>query len=126
MSLLLDTHVLLWSGYEADALDPALRGRIADPATGVFVSAASAWEIAIKRRMGKLALSIDTGALTDALGFSALPISLAHAEAAGRLDWAHRDPFDRMLVAQAREETLTLVTADRAILAFLPEAVSAR
>lgn len=126
MSFLLDTHVLLWSGYDPGVLDQTLRLRLADPATAVYVSAASAWEIAIKRRLGKLTLSIDTDALAGALRFSALPISLAHAEAAGRLDWSHRDPFDRMLVAQARAEMLSLVTADRAILDFLSDAVPAR
>lgn len=115
--LLLDTHPLLW--WLAGArLDPAAAKRIADPANLVVVSAASVWEIAIKRRLGKVRFP---GSATDEArdaGFEQLAITAAHAERAGELDLHHRDPFDRMLVAQAEREGLTLVTRDRAFAAY--------
>jgi PIN domain nuclease of toxin-antitoxin system len=111
MSLLLDTHVLLW-WLAGDPIEPAAAERISDPAVLVAVSAASIWEMAIKAGLGKLRVE---GSLVDhvaAGGFEQLAISLAHAEKAGTLPLHHRDPFDRMLVAQAQLEHLTLVTRD--------------
>ncbi len=119
MSLLLDTSVLLWWFGGADNLGRDVRAALADVSVPVHVSAASVWEIAIKSAIGKLRRPVDD--LETAIveeGFSALPISVAHAEAAGALPLHHRDPFDRMLVAQARSEGLTLVTADRRIAAY--------
>jgi PIN domain nuclease of toxin-antitoxin system len=84
----------------------------------VFVSAASVWEIAIKRRVRKLDLQGSATAAIGANGFQELPILSADAEAAGALEWSHNDPFDRMLVVQARRLALTLVTADKAIRAY--------
>lgn len=111
MSLLLDTHALLW--WLADQpLDPQARARIEDPGALVAVSAASIWEIAIKRQIGRIRFE---GPLSDHLqrnAFEPLAISVAHAERAGGLPPHHRDPFDRMLVAQAQAEDLTLVTRD--------------
>ncbi|MEQ8603934.1 MAG: type II toxin-antitoxin system VapC family toxin [Marivibrio sp.] len=126
MSLLLDTHVLLWCGYRPEVLAAPVRARIADSSVRVYASAASAWEIAIKRRLGKLTLDIAAEDLLRALSIAPLPIGVAHAEAAGALPWDHRDPFDRMLVAQARAEGLTLVTADQAILTAFLDCLAAR
>jgi PIN domain nuclease of toxin-antitoxin system len=111
VSLLLDTHALLWwlagEPIEADA-----QARIADPTTLVAVSAASAWEISIRRALGKLRMKGSIADHVEAAGFEPLPIALAHAERAGSLPEHHRDPFDRMLIAQAQIEGLTIVTRD--------------
>ncbi len=111
MNLLLDTHAFLWwlAGAElaADAAD-----RIADPETVVAVSAASAWEISIKRSLGKLDLDGDVSAHVALEGFVPLPISLDDATAAGALPLHLRDPFDRMIIAQGQAEGLTVVTRD--------------
>jgi PIN domain nuclease of toxin-antitoxin system len=113
LRLLLDTHVVLWWLGDLPALQPAARQLVADPMNPVFVSAASAWEIAIKRALGKLDAPDDlAGAVADA-GFSSLPITMDHAHEAGALPPHHADPFDRMLVAQAHVEGLTLLTTDR-------------
>lgn len=117
MNLLLDTHALLWWLAGEGLLDDALE-RIADPSVVVAVSAASIWEAEIKRGRGKLRFE---GSLTDhagQAGFEPLPISLDHAERAGSLPPHHRDPFDRMLVAQAQAEGLQLVTRDGAFAAY--------
>lgn len=115
MSLLLDTHALLWwlanAPMSADA-----RSRIADAETLVVVSAATLWEIGIKRGMGKLEVE---GSLDEGLRhFEPLSISWDHATAAAALPPHHRDPFDRMLIAQAQIEGLTLVTRDAALAAY--------
>jgi PIN domain nuclease of toxin-antitoxin system len=112
--VLIDTHVFLWleSGSPKLAID--IRERIIRFDGRVFVSAASFWEIAIKRRTGKLVLSGSPRAAAKAAGFAELPIDAADAELAGSLDWEHRDPFDRMLAAQSLNRGLPLVTADEA------------
>jgi PIN domain nuclease of toxin-antitoxin system len=112
VDLLLDTHVLLWWDGGDSRLSRDARDAIADSRNRVFVSAVSPWEIAIKARAGKLRFRGSPAGLIDANGFLALPITPVHAEEAGALGWAHRDPFDRMLVAQARSERMTLVHAD--------------
>jgi PIN domain nuclease of toxin-antitoxin system len=115
MRLLLDTHVVLWALADPDELRDTTRGMLALGSNEVFVSAASVWEVAIKRALGHL--SID-GSLVDsvtATGFHLLSIATEHAERAGSLPMLHRDPFDRMLVAQAQVEGLTIVTRDAAI-----------
>lgn len=114
MRLLLDTHALLWwlSG------DPVLAGParrvIQDPGSAVYVSAASAWEIATKARIGKLpgaeSLAQDFAAEIEQHGFLPLPISVEHGQRAGNLPGPHKDPFDRMLIAQAQAENLILVS----------------
>jgi PIN domain nuclease of toxin-antitoxin system len=109
---LLDTHALLWWLADAGLTDQA-RDAIADPANLIMVSAASAWEISIKKALGKLAAPDDLEQQVDAGGFSALPVSVAHAIAAGQLPRHHDDPFDRMLIAQAFAEGLTIVTHDK-------------
>lgn len=115
--LLLDTHPLLWWLAGAD-LDPGAADRIADPANVVVVSAASIWEIAIKRRLGKLRFPGSPSEEARKAGFGQVAITAAHAERAGELAPHHRDPFDRMLVAQAELEGCTVVTRDRAFTAY--------
>ncbi|HEY8136440.1 MAG TPA: type II toxin-antitoxin system VapC family toxin [Methylocystis sp.] len=117
MRLLLDTHAFLWWLAGDEALSPAARAAIADEANGVFVSAASAWEIATKHRIGKLpgvaAIVADLdGAIADQ-GFEVLPIGVRHGRAAGALPGPRRDPSDRMLIAQAMLENLVLVSSEQ-------------
>jgi PIN domain nuclease of toxin-antitoxin system len=110
--LLLDTHALLW--WLADeGLSTQARDAIADPANLAAVSTVSAWEISIKKALGKLAAPDDLEHQVQAGGFLPLPISIAHGVAAGQLARHHEDPFDRMLIAQARAEGLTIVTRDK-------------
>ena len=122
MRLLLDTHTLLWWWGDDPQLSATARSAIADEANEVHVSAASAWEIATKQRLGKLpplpATGLDYQALLAADGFEPLPVSAVHAWRAGSLATAHRDPFDRMLAAQSEIEQLVLVTRDPAFVAL--------
>jgi PIN domain nuclease of toxin-antitoxin system len=112
--LLLDTHTLLWWLDGEPALSPTAQAAIADEASEIFVSAASSWEIATKYRLGKLpgAATVATGvaACLAAQGFTELPITVAEGQKAGSLASTHRDPFDRMLVAQAIVNDLVLVS----------------
>lgn len=114
MRLLLDTHALLWWLLGDLRLAAPARDAIADEDSVVHVSAASAWEIATKSRLGKLpgaeSLAQDFAAVIEAEGFLPLPISLEHGQRAGSLPGAHKDPFDRMLIAQAQAENLILVS----------------
>ena len=114
--LLLDTHVVLWWLQGSDRLKDSVVVLLKDATNEVFVSAASVWEIAIKQGLGKLEAPDDLLDLIEQSGFEALSISSFHAEQAGRLPLAHKDPFDRMLIAQARAEGLILVTHNEAIL----------
>lgn len=109
--LLLDTHVVLW-WLTGAALDADAQAMIQDPDNVVLVSVASAWEVAIKQSLGKLDTPEDFADAAVAEGLTLLGIELAHVQAAGDLPHHHRDPFDRMLVAQAQVERLTLVTRD--------------
>ncbi|MGA2252007.1 type II toxin-antitoxin system VapC family toxin [Terracidiphilus sp.] len=118
MNLLLDTHVFLWWDTSDTRLPNVLEAAIALAENSVFVSAASIWEISIKRASEKLKFSGSAAGAIRAHGFSALPISVEHAEWAGELPLFHRDPFDRLLVAQAQIEGLTLVTVDEQILKY--------
>lgn len=113
MRLLLDTHVLLWRIDDQHRMDETVHALIDAPENAVFVSAASIWEIAIKRRLGKLQAPGNLTAVIASSGLDVVSITADHAEAAGALPPHHADPFDRMLVAQARLEGLTLVTRDR-------------
>jgi len=117
MRFLLDTHTLLWSFNAAPSLSPRARRLIQDGSNEILVSAASAWEIATKVRLGKLPtgeeLVADFDRYLAQLGCDALPISIEHAVRAGRLPGEHRDPFDRMLVAQAQTENLPVISNDR-------------
>lgn len=111
MNLLLDTRVLLrWLAGQRIA--PEAQARIADPATLVAVSAATGWEIAIKLALGKLRMKGSIAGHVEDAGFEPLAITFEHAERAGRLPDHHRDPFDRMLIAQAQTEGLAIVTRD--------------
>lgn len=119
MRRLLDTHVLLWLVSTPERVPEPLRTELIEQPEAVLVSAASAFEIATKHRIGKL----DASALLDrwddelrAAGLGSLAITARHALVAGRLDWDHRDPFDRLLAAQAMDEELELVTVDPAFL----------
>ncbi len=112
MRLLLDTHALLWWLVDEGLSDQA-RDAIADPANLVMVSAVSAWEISIKKALGKLTAPDDLERQVNEGGFGSLSISIAHGIAAGELPRHHDDPFDRMLIAQAFAEELTIVTHDK-------------
>jgi PIN domain nuclease of toxin-antitoxin system len=124
LRLLLATHALLW--WLADEeLGLEARARIADPANSVAVSAVSAWEIAIKKALGTLAAPEDLEQQIQASDFLPLPIVIRHAMTAGRLPRHHEDPFDRMLIAQAQEEQMTIVTRDRRFSDYDVEVVTA-
>lgn len=115
MRLLLDTHALLWFALDTARLSPDARAAIADPEHTKYVSAASAWEIATKARLGKLAagpLSTAFVPTVRAEGFKILSIKAAHAQLAGGLVGAHGDPFDRMLMAQSLSTGMPLVSND--------------
>ena len=119
MKLLLDTHAFLWWLADSRRLKPEVRASIAEPSALVHVSAASIWEVAIKARLGKI--KPGTKHLDEEITanhFSELEISARHAVAAGNLPLHHDDPFDRMLIAQAELEDLTIVTHDEAFAAY--------
>lgn len=124
--LLLDAHVLLWWLADDAALGTQARALIADARNEVLVSAATIWELSIKRAKGLLEAPADLETLVADEGFSALSISLFHASQAGALPELHRDPFDRMLVAQAQAEGLELITADALIPQYGVRCLSAR
>jgi len=113
VNLLLDTHAVLWWLADDPALSSEARRAIGDAANDVCVSPVTPWEIAIKSSAGKLKAPDNLLEALRANRFRELPISLVHAERAGTLPPWHRDPFDRMLIAQALTEGLTLVTRDR-------------
>lgn len=118
MSLLLDTHVFLWALLDSSRLGTAVATRLADPDVPVVLSTVSAWEIAIKESLGKLVLPAPSARWVPEaarrLGVSVLPLEIEAALAVSSLPWHHRDPFDRLLVAQAARGH-TLVTHDRAL-----------
>lgn len=120
--MLLDTHVLLWWWAEPGKLSERVFALLRDSHTRLFVSAASAWEISTKHRIGKLPsggrIIRDWDERITADGFLELPISAHHALRAGNLPGEHRDPFDRMLVAQSIVENLPVISADNALSAL--------
>jgi PIN domain nuclease of toxin-antitoxin system len=116
--LLLDTHAVLWAVGDTDRLSPTVLDVLSAGVVPAYVSAASAWEIAIKRASGKLNVPDDLPEKIGAARFGELPITSKHATLAGVLPHHHGDPFDRMLVAQAQSEGLTLVTSDLRIGAY--------
>lgn len=122
MKFLLDTHTLLWWLFDDRRLSSAAHEVIAQPANEILVSAASAWEVATKHRLGKLTVATelvqDIESWVGRAGFATLPISLAHAQRAGGWPNPHRDPFDRMLAAQATIEEVPLVTQDPVFQSF--------
>lgn len=127
MRFLLDTHTLLWCFNDSPSLSPRARKLIEDGKNEILVSAASGWEIATKVRLGKLPTGADLVDEFDRylaqLGCDALPISLDHAVRAGTLPGEHRDPFDRMLIAQAQMENLRIISNDRIFDAYHLERV---
>jgi PIN domain nuclease of toxin-antitoxin system len=120
--LLLDTHALLWWLDGDRRLPGRVRNLITNEANAVLVSAVSAWEIATKVRLGRLPKGVDVAADVDgciaAQGFTALDITVRHAQRAGGLPGPHQDPFDRMLIAQSQIEDLPLVTNERVFDAY--------
>lgn len=130
MKLLLDTHVWLWWNTEPERLSAGALKQIGNARNEVFLSAASVWEMAIKRRLGKLPLPEPVASYvarrmeTDSV--TPLPVSVGHAGGVETLEVLHRDPFDRILIVQARHEGLRLLTADDQVLAYGNPAVDAR
>lgn len=122
MKVLLDTHTLLWAMLAPDSLSQRAAEVVADEANTVFVSAASAWEIATQVRLGKLSgaedLEHDLAELLDEAGYTALPITIADGLRAGRFAADHRDPFDRMLAAQALALGIPVVSIDAKLEVF--------
>ena len=129
MRILLDTHCWLWFNSTPERFSARTRRLLEEPANELFLSVASVWEIGIKVALGKLQLPepIDDYVTSrlSADGIVALPISLAHVLRAGRLPPLHRDPFDRMLVAQAQLEELRLLTADKVLAKYDVELLKA-
>jgi PIN domain nuclease of toxin-antitoxin system len=125
MRLLLDTHALIWALGDPDRLVPSTRELLEDPAHEVFVSAASLWEIAIKVGNGKLEVPDNLERAIFAVGFQALEIRFPHVRAVRHLPPHHRDPFDRLLVAQALHEELKLVSRDARMPLYGVEVVAA-
>jgi PIN domain nuclease of toxin-antitoxin system len=117
-ALLLDTHALLWSVGDEDRLSPATHEILSAGVVPVYVSAASIWEIAIKQAAGKLEVPENLLEKVATARFIELGIAFEHANIAGALPTHHRDPFDRMIVAQAQSEGLTVVTRDERIAAY--------
>ena len=130
MRLLLDTHVWLWSNTEPERLASSIRWQIGDGRNEVFLSAASVWEMAIKRRLGKLPLPESVASYVArriaADNVTVLSINASHASAVETLEFLHHDPFDRLLIVQARHEGLRLLTADDQVLAYGSPAIDAR
>ena len=122
MRVLLDTHALLWAAIAPEKLSTKARELLSSFVTEVLVSAASAWEIATKVRIGKLAgaaaFSAAIVARVERLGFQSLAVTLEHGQRAGSLPGPHRDPFDRMLIAQAQAENLAIVSNERVFDAY--------
>jgi PIN domain nuclease of toxin-antitoxin system len=115
MKLLLDTHLLLWAAGEPERLSPAARKLINDPASELLFSAVSLWEIAIKKNLGRSDFQVNARLLRRGLldnGYFDLPVTAEHAVAIDGLPPIHKDPFDRIMVAQATHEGITLLTVD--------------
>lgn len=122
MKLLVDTHALLWWAFDAKDLSRRARALLADRDNAIYVSAATAWEIATKHRLGRLpevaVLVADMPGWFARAGLAELPITTAHAQRAGALLAPHRDPFDRMIAAQSLLEDLPVLGRDEALLDF--------
>lgn len=118
MRLLVDTHVLLWALAEPARIPGSFRDRLESPANDVFFSAASIWELAIKLQVGRLTLSVALDQIVDGaerMGFHELSVTAAHAAGVRRLPLHHRDPFDRLLLAQAIHEPARFLTTDHVL-----------
>lgn len=128
MRLLLDTHVLLWAAA-GTGLSPSAEALIVTPENRLHFSAASIWEITIKASLGRPEFNLDAGVFRRELlesGYEELAITGAHAAAISALPDLHKDPFDRMLIAQAMVEAITLLTADQTLLSYPGPILSAR
>jgi PIN domain nuclease of toxin-antitoxin system len=112
VNLLLDSHTLLWALHDPGRLRKEAADLIRDPGRAVFFSAASVWEMELKAAKGRLRLPSDWIAAALETGFLQLPVTTVQAQASARLPWHHNDPFDRLLVAQARELGLAIATRD--------------
>lgn len=123
--LLLDTHVLLWWLADDPSLGIKAKDAIRNGHNEVYVSAATTWEISIKKALGKLEAPEDMDSIVEEERFLKLPISLYHGQMAGQLPPHHRDPFDRMLIAQASAEGLTIVTTDQTFHKYSVQTLSA-
>lgn len=128
MKLLLDTHVFVWWISESDALPGRYLEMISDRSNTIYVSPASAYEITLKHRTGKwpdaLAVISDVASEIRAEGFLELPISARHMQIAAELPLVHRDPFDRMIAAQAIAEDLAILTSDSKIKSHFPVTIA--
>jgi len=117
LRVLLDTHTLLWAALYSEKLSTKARSLLSALSTEVLVSAASAWEIATKVRIGKLpgadAFAAEFPARIERMGFRGLPVTLEHGQRAGLLPGMHKDPFDRMLIAQAQAENIPLISNEQ-------------
>ncbi len=121
MKLLLDTHLLLWAAGRTDRLSAAARDLLDDPGNAPLFSAASLWEIAIKRGLNRADFRVDPRLLRRGLldnGYAELPVTSAHAVSIETLPALHKDPFDRMLIAQAMAEGILLLTSDPVVAAY--------
>lgn len=114
MNLLLDTHTLIWMATDAARLSADATSALTDPANDLYASAVSGWEISIKRARGRLRFPDVDRRMLATLRVAELPVTFDHAAHVARLPELHRDPFDRMLIAQAVAEDLTIVSRDRA------------
>lgn len=118
MKLLVDSNAFIWAYVQPVELSAAAHQAISDPANERFISIAALWEIAIKSSTGKLSMPADPAQAIADLALTILPVSLAHVQRIPGLPFHHRDPFDRMMIAQAMEEGLTIVTRDRIFAAY--------
>lgn len=118
MRILLDTHLLLWWVKGDRQLSSEAASQIANPRNTIYVSAVSLWEIRLKESLGKLKLPKDFEIRLASESFESLALTAEHTRLIAQLPWHHRDPFDRMLIAQARSEGLTLLTADHSLAVY--------
>lgn len=124
-NVLIDTHIFLWWLSDDNSLGQLSRQIISDPRNNIYVSGATSWEISIKKKKGLLEAPENIDAIVEDEGFSKLPISLFHGELAGSLEEIHRDPFDRMLIAQTQSEGLELMTIDSIIPKYTVKVIDA-
>ena len=124
--LLLDTHTFIWWLNGAEQLGEIAKCEIGNAKNEVYISAATTWEMSIKKQLGKLEAADDIDQKVELAGFTKLPISLFHGEQAGMLPVHHRDPFDRMLIAQAQAEGLTIITEDKHFSLYGARLINAR
>ncbi len=124
MKYLADTHIFLWWLGDDAKLSSGARKILTDPRNSIYISPASIWEISIKMQLGKLRFDGDPVGEIEANGFFELPITARHAHTAGMLPRYHDDPFDRMLIAQARVENLALMSSDAAVRSYDIQVIS--